>query len=72
MPVVPHRYAIRFVPAVFATVFSSTSSPTVVVSSVSSGSVSSTDYSVISSVNFVVPPVVNPVSSSSSCTGSTH
>ena len=39
-----------------------------------SASVSSTEYSLISSANFAVPHVVNfvPVSASSSCIGSTH
>ena len=49
----PPRYAIEFVPA----------APAVVVPVFPIGSAPSTDYSVISSVNFVVPSVTVPVSS---------
>ena len=71
----PPRYAISFVPPV-----SAVSSVTSVVDSVAPavipvspiGSAPSTDYSIISSVNFVAPSVTIPVSSSSSCIGPTQ
>ena len=59
----PPRYAINFVPALPVSPVASTAIPVFPIGS------ASTDYSVISSANFVVP---SAVSSSSSCIGPTQ
>ena len=75
----PPQYAIDFVPAASTLPVSSTpvvpvSTPdaVVVIPVFPIGSAPSTDYSIISSVNFVVPSVTIPFSSSSSCIGPTQ
>ena len=64
----PPRYAISFVPAVNAQVSASASA----LPPSAPAPTSSSDYSLVSSVNFVVPSAAIPVSLSSSCIGTTQ